>query len=387
MLASFIAWHLRIGFRRIYLYFDDPCDAGIAKAQQLRQDAKWRGYGNDAVRVIPCDERVKSDWAALETSRNWDLEKVASVHVEVRQMLNAEHGLRQAHEDGDIDWLLHIDADELFHIEGLDAAAHFGRLSAHGCVGFKYPIHEGTPETPDAPNVFESVTLFRTHEALLEESVLGGGDPRTDPTAAERAALARDCVRFWSDGGRQYHLGSPQGKSATRVLPGVRPMSVHTWWPPEPSLLPKCWAGFREMRGDSVAESVRVVSPIGSPCILHYISCSFSFWWHKYRLLGRFPNHKPGGAAVGGLIDASHFHAQSRDLVWREATREDGRGTEAARRVYEATVCLLDAEEAERQTLSGVCRRIQTVRVAVLEAASEGWSGLLAAPPPVSIAC
>ena len=168
--------------------------------------------------------------------------------------------------------------------------------------------------------------------------MLGGGDPRTDPTAAERAALARDCVRFWSDGGRQYHLGSPQGKSATRVLPGVRPMSVHTWWPPEPSLLPKCWAGFREMRGDSVAESVRVVSPIGSPCILHYISC-FLLLVAQVPPAGSLPQPQAGRRSVGGLIDASHFHAQSRDLVWREATREDGRGTEAARRVYEATVC------------------------------------------------
>ena len=301
MLASFVLWHLRLGFCRLYLYFDDPDDDGIVQAQRLRSDAMRKGYGEDVIRIIPCGSRLQSDWSRLSTSERWDISKVASVHVEIRQLLNAEHGLRTAHADGDVDWLLHIDSDELFFIDDLDAAAHFGRLSAHGCVGFKYPIHEGTPEASDETNVFDAVTLFRTHQTLLEQAVLGGGDPSSDATVADRAALARECMSFWASGGRHYNLGSPQGKAATRVLPGARPMSVHTWYPPDASLLPKCWAGFKDNQ-DPVAESLRVVNPMGGPCILHYISCSFSFWWNKYRLLGNFSNHKPGVLHTGDYL-------------------------------------------------------------------------------------
>ena len=47
MLSSFVQWHLRIGFCRIFLYFDDPHDAGIELARKLRREAARRGYGDD----------------------------------------------------------------------------------------------------------------------------------------------------------------------------------------------------------------------------------------------------------------------------------------------------------------------------------------------------
>ena len=68
----------------------------------------------------------------------------------------------------------------------------------------------------------------------------------------------------------------------------------------------------------------------GSPCV-YYISCSFSFWWHVPPA-GSFPSHKPE-RNVGGLMSVS-FHAQSRDLVWREAAGKTG---EARRRRAEFT--------------------------------------------------
>ena len=51
-------------------------------------------------------------------------------------------------------------------------------------------------------------------------------------------------------------------------------------------------------------------------------------------------------------------------------------GKAAARRVYESTVCLLDGDEAERQTRSGVCMRVEVVRSVVCEAQAASWSGL-----------
>ena len=347
MLSSFIQWHLSIGFVRIYLYFDSPEDRGITVAKALRVEAARRGF-DDAVRIVICDSCLKAEWSGLHTAQRWgdDVSKVLH-HVEVRQMLNVEHCLRHAHADGDIDWLLHVDSDELFFIDDLEAASHFGRLSAHGCINFRYPIHEGCPEVVDSTNVFESVTLFRRHPQTLS-AALG-----TDPAPSMRAA-ASGAFAIWQRDGRHYCLGSSQGKSATRVLPGAGPISVHAFHPPVASQLPKCWAGFADTQ-DATGESAPVKSPIGSPCILHYISCDFSFWWHKYRLLGRFSNEKPGGAAVGGAIHPECFHATSRDLVAKDGDRS------RAREVYAASVCLLDPNEAARQVAGRICMRIDAV--------------------------
>ena len=360
MLAAFVAWHLKLGFSRIFLYFDDPDDAGIAFAKRLRREAKARGHG-DALRIVPCNSQLKSEWRSLQTASRFGSDDLSAVehHVEVRQLLNCEHCLRKAHADGDIDWLLHIDSDELFFIDDLDAAAHFGRLSSHKCVSFRYPIHEGCPEQVDSSNVFESVTLFRRHTATLEKTILdAGGDKH----------LAASALDYWRHDGRRYNLGSAQGKSACRVLPGALPLSVHAFAPPEPGLMSKCFAGFADTQ-DAIGENAVVVSPMGNPCILHYISCDFGFWWRKYELLGNFSLCKPGGAAVGGVVEADSFHAESRTLV------DSGKADKAAaRKVYERSVCLLDAAEAERQVASLLCARITAVREALQS--EPRWPGL-----------
>jgi len=350
MLASFINWHLRLGFCRLYLYFDDPGDDGIAEARRLRREATERGLFADCITIVPVDDGVRAEWSGMTTAERWDLPKVWH-HVEVRQLLNAEHALRRAHAAGDIEWLLHIDSDELFHVDDLDAAGHFGRLSAHGCYNFRYTLHEGCPEAADSLNVFESVTLFRRHPATLEEAT---SEARAVDVDSVRSALA-----YWTRPNRQYFLGSIQGKSATRVLAGCRPMSVHTFYPPDPSMLRRCWAGFHDGQ-DAIACSLQVVKPSHHPCILHYISCDFGFWHHKYQLLGHFTD-KPGGAAVGGDLPPEAFHVQSRDLVAQvdEAT---------ARESYERTVCVLDGAEAERQVTSAVCMRVTLVRDVLVDA-------------------
>ena len=213
------------------------------------------------------------------------------------------------------------------------------------------------------------VTLFRKHPTLLEASAtrdpVGKRSAATDAqekanaqTDAQKRANAHGAYQFWQSRAG-YFLGSPQGKSATRVLPGARPMSVHTFYPPSANLLSKCWAGFLD-GSDCIGCTLRVVSPMGAPCILHYISCDFSFWFDKYRLLGRFSDHKPGGEAAGGLIPSTSFHAQSRELVQRCLVGDGGR--ERAREAYGQLVALHDVEEARRQVATGVCMRVSAVR-------------------------
>lgn len=263
-------------------------------------------------------------------------------------MYNCELGLRRAHQDGDVHWLLHIDSDELFYIDTLDVRPHFTKLHHVGCQQYLYPIHEGIPEAFESTNVFADVTLFRRHYSTL---------PSAAHSADARSQLAT-AVRFWRARRpfsiHSYFLGSEQGKSATRVLPGVVPMSVHAFYPPTAADVPQCWSAFPE----PCSPALRVVSAQGSPCILHYISCSYSFWRSKYKLLGSFADTKPGGAAAGGDSIKGTFHADSRDVLSADDEL-------AAKEMYAREVCLLNSDEARLQTSAGVCMRLCAVQQAL----------------------
>jgi hypothetical protein len=90
MLEAFILWHLHIGFTRVYLYFDDEDDPGIAVARKLRREHA----AVDSVSVVACDERLRHEWSQLELFDSWG--RTAEKMVEVRQMYNCEHAVRRA---------------------------------------------------------------------------------------------------------------------------------------------------------------------------------------------------------------------------------------------------------------------------------------------------
>lgn len=86
--GRFVAHHLDLGCKRIYLFLDVP-DPDVTL---LLQD-------NPRVHVTVCDD---SYWAALGKER-------PDAH-QLRQSFNATHALKDA--QGDVDWLGHIDVDE-----------------------------------------------------------------------------------------------------------------------------------------------------------------------------------------------------------------------------------------------------------------------------------
>eukprot|EP00976_Prorocentrum_cordatum_P007021 140117-Prorocentrum_minimum.AAC.1 len=75
-----------------------------ATPRQLSADAR--------VATIPCDARHRDRWRALAL---WPkLGPHVANEVQARQELNAEHAADRAAQDN-VDWLLHMDADELFY--------------------------------------------------------------------------------------------------------------------------------------------------------------------------------------------------------------------------------------------------------------------------------
>ena len=326
-LRSWCRYHAAVGFRYAFLFFDDPLLEGKCREESNaiqnsprapeasdRRDrsGSWPPQhppvDSNLLTHVPAAVAVSKEFAGSSTSysvassefeavvvagqsprlREWqhcycpswdEYVEFLDDEVQARQTMNAETALvMAAHRE--VDWLLHIDSDELFftgpllpltnlheaskaqeekeeerkrqsasqedgrrvHSKrdcpiGVDnkvdsncatlddmemtslfyppsAAAHFAELDHEGVLQMTYVNHEGVPERADVNDYFSEITLFRQHHFTV-------------PLSPE----ARDAMQFWQrrTNHGQYLLVYDNGKSATRVLQGVRAKSVHSW--------------------------------------------------------------------------------------------------------------------------------------------------------------
>ncbi|MGB5864090.1 MAG: glycosyltransferase family 2 protein [Sulfitobacter sp.] len=96
-ILRFVAYHLELGAHRIYIYLDAPCP----EAQEALK-------AHPKTRVVRCDDGY---WKRKKGNR-------PDMH-QPRQTFNATHAYGRAHE---VEWLIHIDADEFLVPEGRVAA-------------------------------------------------------------------------------------------------------------------------------------------------------------------------------------------------------------------------------------------------------------------------
>ena len=219
-LDSFLRWHLHgAGFSHVYLYFDAPTEPD---ALALARDERWGGR----VTVFAADAafRQREGYSALPSFD--ELAPSVETHVQSRQRLNCEHCLRACASAG-VDWLLHVDSDELFvPAAGERAPAHFGRLSARGCWQFTYRNLEAVPTAAAAEggDCFALVDHFKQHEGSLPAAALDG------TSGAAKAALQHWLDRSVARLGRPaWYLFYSNGKSAVRVSSAGQCSGVHGW--------------------------------------------------------------------------------------------------------------------------------------------------------------
>ena len=220
----------------------DPDDGAIAHASS---------YASSLVTVVVNDARLTTQWQQCYSYPA--LHSFLADEVQARQHLNCEVAMQCAldhnkkvtatttttttssssnddntgeHGPGRIDWLLHIDSDELFHTTETTVVSHFQELYHDNVFQMTYLNHEGVPEqhshgTDDEEgrpavgvDYFKEITLFRRHHLNI---------PLNSTT--------RQCMQFWENrtSHGQYMLCYDNGKSVCRVVPGARPASVHTW--------------------------------------------------------------------------------------------------------------------------------------------------------------
>ena len=336
VLRSFLTYHQAVGFERFFLFFDDPSDSSVAIAESYPEST-----------VIRNDDALHARWR--QSARFPSAAPVLNDEPVARQLLNVDVAIQMALGEG-IDWLLHIDLDELFHIPDGDAPEHFRQLSARGIRRIEYRNHEALPETANVSDYYREVTLFKNNVVATSSR-----------DQARRAELAAGIPQFPQ---KFFHFYS-NGKSAARVRPGLVAPGAHGFrqseerrWP-----LTSLHRFLRSQRyrtlGARYPRVYRVVKKsayrwmkaedCSSPAILHYPSCGFEHFWSKYRTLGAFGDERWAQGDIRATIGP--FHLDARDIV---AAGDEA----AARRFYDERMVIRDEGLINRLVAQGVLLRI-----------------------------
>ena len=111
-LHSFIQYHKLIGFAKIYFFFDDVSDDYGENDYQLMQAA--RSY-TDMVKVVHCTSEWFKQLKHKGSQSTWDLHgDYLTTDLIARQVLAVEQAIQMSCDD-EMDWILHIDIDELIY--------------------------------------------------------------------------------------------------------------------------------------------------------------------------------------------------------------------------------------------------------------------------------
>ncbi|MDY7573700.1 glycosyltransferase family 2 protein [Actimicrobium sp. CCI2.3] len=213
---SFTTWvhhHCQL-VDRLYIYLDSPTEADFS--------------------AVPADPAVCTSTGA----RKSDFSGPSGVMQ--RQCKNVLHALTKCVIDG-IDWLIHIDSDELIYSPEQNLKKYFYQVDSKvSCVRF---INHEAVSTYEAKNLFKEQKLFKKNQDFR----MPDDAPPVD----------KDCL----------FLGYMNGKSAVRVEKCICPKGPHE---------------FKVMDGEVILEE--------GICILHYMSATYNDWLKKCAELGDFPS-------------------------------------------------------------------------------------------------
>lgn len=234
-LGAWLRHHLEAGFDRLLVVLDEVAEEGeLERARRLADEL-------DPARITLWSAREASDrWPALaEVQPDVDRLRAAAAQgtatdaVAARQTLNASAALRaaQAGEIGGpagerLDWLVHLDSDELFHLQGrarggADLRQHFAALRASGRTVVRYADHElllvrGQEESG------RTGPRFKLNPRLAAARLGPVGWRRL----TEHLNLDQEMER---EGSRPYFRAYWNGKSAVAVAAGRSAAGVHGW--------------------------------------------------------------------------------------------------------------------------------------------------------------
>ena len=240
-LQFWINYHKKIGIDYFYLFDDD----GVSIPE--RDDIKRYVYNADYL------EKIKGCSLFLKFGPSFK-EEVMS-----RQILNEQVAFKEAMNDG-VDWLLHIDADELLYFPK-DVSGEYENIRSR---------------LIDVPEDIDWLKIYNYEVIVNNENVDN---------------CFTDLNYFRTQKGAKLFKAYGNGKGLCRVRDDIEPAGVHEFYNNK----------LEKDRHQILANTI----------ILHFCSCRFDDWKNKYKTLGDFPDHYWGNPANNKVFN---FHAQSRDI-------------------------------------------------------------------------
>lgn len=242
VLIPWVSYHLNIGIDHMFLFFDNPDHPGIAAVENERR-----------ITAVRCDGAY---WPGGVAKR----EKLT---LHQRQWYNANKALQWARERH-IDWIVHIDSDELLYYPGRLHDALDALPPNIEVVRFR--VYEAIPEKLHYEHPFAQIRYFRVGPMRPTAKTwprtwrewLQAGLRVTDYYT--RLAVAKLLCRAARGPFLRGHIG---GKSAVRTQAPIQGMGVHIPAPP---------AGY----------SYRDFFLPGA-AVLHYDCSDFDSWLAKWR--------------------------------------------------------------------------------------------------------
>lgn len=242
---AFANYHLAIGFRPLFLFFDDPAD----HAADALED-------RDGVRVFRCD---RAHWARLLGEDRADLP-----FTEDHLWANATLAFELAREAG-VPWLLPVDSDELAHLNHKPLPSFVAEIEQNVDV-VVLPTLEGVPEQLSCELAHRDISLFRRRGHRLQRN------------------LARILAGSAFHEGR-YFRGHEAGKSLIRT-------SAPIW-------------RVRSHRPDADPGHHLRITTARDASLLHFDGCTFEAWREKWtrQLSGKVAWTKQGSHRDRQLAD------------------------------------------------------------------------------------
>ena len=260
----FIRYHFLIGFSHIIVFVDDGCEETYLKATR---------YSN--VLAFKRDCHLLEAWKLVPIYRELNKRALKNHEVMVRQEYNVFVAHSFCHEL-EIDWLLHIDIDELFYLNGNDFDEFFLKLDhkAHGgCIFTNYEV---------IPNSLNSELIYLCGDVFKKNYFKRGVWNYSD---SQRKYIEKN--HFLGSHNLNYYQN---GKAASKVEDLLVVRDVH-----------------------SMCDSKGKMKICGhdDPLILHFPCATYHEYEVKYSRLGNFSDYWNAQPRAGKFIDT--FHLESRD--------------------------------------------------------------------------
>lgn len=263
---QFILYHIAIGFSKFYLFIDDNNEKVMRIARSYSQ-----------VEVFSRDQALYEQWKSTPAFSDEKKKNLIDTEVMVRQEMNFYVASLQAKREG-IDWLLHIDIDELFYPNEVDINNYFNALQKKGIASVTFLNYESisTSETSDtiySSAIFFKINFFRRGHWLFSKE-------------QRQYILDTNWLR------EKYFNYYQNGKSIIN-LTGKKIVfyDVHS----------------------IMADGNRLLGGHRDPIVLHFPCARYVDFCKKYNRLGDFSDVWMGYPRVGDFIE--HTHLESRDIV------------------------------------------------------------------------